>query len=277
MSTFQRMTLIGLYNYDSTLFDNLNLPEGYNKNDFLDAFLLEHGEKCVLYLDPAFMKYSFGVISRKWYSELERIYEALSAEYNPIWNYDRNEEFRDETRKTNKSKTEANYDHDRTANLKDKRTLDFQDKRTADLNEKTTNDTTDTNSQTIDGTTERKVAAFNSNDYEPSEKTILNNGENELTRTGTVDLDTTGTDTMDHTGTDTMDHTGTDKTNIKGTLADTTGSENGTVMHEAHLWGNIGVTTSAAMVSEETELRFTHNLYAIAGKIFANELLIQIY
>ena len=92
MSTMQRLTLIGLYNYDNSLFDNVILPDGFDKQTFIDTLLLEHGEKCVLYSDFDFMKYSLGAISRKWNNELKRIYEALSAEYNPIWNYDRNEE-----------------------------------------------------------------------------------------------------------------------------------------------------------------------------------------
>lgn len=277
MSTFQRMTLIGLYNYDAHLFDNLSLPEGYDQTTFIESLLLEHGEKCVLYTDPDFMKYSIGVVSRKWYSELERIYAALSAEYNPIWNYDRNEEYTDEYSKENASTTEADYNNDRTADLEHKRTADLEDKRTPDLNEQTTNNTTDTTTQSVAGTTERQVAAFNSSNYENSEKTIANNGTNELAKTGTIDVDMTGSDTVTHTGTDTTTETGTDKTNIKGTLADVSGSESGSTTHEAHLWGNIGVTTSMQMVQEEVNLRFKNNLYGIAGRIFANELLIQIY
>lgn len=192
MSTMQRLTLIGMYNYDPTLFDNVTLPDGYDKQDFIDALLLEHGEKCVQYSDVNFMKYSLGIVSRKWYAELSRIYEALRAEYNPIWNYDRNEEY-----------------HDTTG---------------GEIN----------NTQPEDATQARSVAAFNSSAYEPDSQ---------------------------------------DKSNIGHTKTESTGS----IDHEAHLWGNIGVTTSAAMVAEEVNLRFKNNLYDIAARIFANELLIQIY
>ena len=58
MSTMQRLTLIGIYDYDPTLFDGLTLPDGYDKQTFIDSLLLEHGEKCVLYANPDFMKYS---------------------------------------------------------------------------------------------------------------------------------------------------------------------------------------------------------------------------
>ena len=95
MSTMQRLTLIGLSNYDSTLFDNLELPDGYDKETFINSLLLEHGEKCVLYSNPAFMKNAIGLWGRKWSLELTRIYEALTAEYDPIYNYDRYEEYTD--------------------------------------------------------------------------------------------------------------------------------------------------------------------------------------
>lgn len=192
MSTMQRLTLIGLYNYDNSLFDNVNLPEGYNKQDFIDAFLLEHGEKLVQYTDFDFMKFSLGVVSRKWYSELERIYTALRAEYNPIWNYDRNEEYDD-----------------------------------------TTGGTVD-NTQPQSATSENTVSAYNSAVYEPDSKTTSNIGHTKAVSSGNIH-------------------------------------------HEAHLYGNIGVTTSMAMVKEEVQLRMNNDLYDIAGRIFANEVLIQIY
>ena len=200
MSTMQRLTLIGMYNYDQTLFDNVNLPTGYDKNTFIETLLLEHGEKCVLYADTDFMKYSLGVISRKWNNELKRIYEALSAEYNPIWNYDRNEEYEDITERNSGGSV--------------------------------------TTSQPVSGTDESKVSAFNSSTYEPDKQTISN--------AGTV-------------------------------KSESDSGETGKITHNAHLFGNIGVTTSAAMVKEETQMRGNLNMYSAAGAIFANELLIQIY
>lgn len=245
MSTMQRMTLIGLYNFDPDLFDLLSLPEGYDKDTFIDSFLLEHGEKCVLYTDPDFMKFSIGAVSRKWELELTRIYEALTAEYNPIYNYDRHEEFEDHRGKKFDEKVTADYTNSRTANLQDK----------------TTNDLTDTNSHTVAGTSENKVSAFNSSSYEPSNYTTTNDGTHQLKQTGTATVNTTGTD----------------KVNTKGTIEDRGGGETENSSHEAHLYGNIGVTTAASMVNEITQQRMNSNLYGLATRIFANELLIQLY
>ena len=245
MSTMQRLTMIGLYNYDSTLFDLLELPEGYDKQTFIDSFLLEHGEKCVLYTDPDFMKFSIGAVSRKWALELERIYEALTAKYNPIENYDRSENWEDHSGTTYGKQNNVDY----SANRK------------PDLSNETTYGKTDTSSQTVDATTERKVSAFNSAAYEPEEKNILNDGTKKLTQGG---KDTTTTK-------------GSDETTFKGKTEGLSGTDKTNSSHKGRVHGNIGVMTAASMVTEVVDQRMSKNLYDMAGRIFANELLIQIY
>ena len=245
MSTMQRLTLIGMYHYDDTLFANLSLPEGYNTDDFIDAFLLEHGEKCVQYTDIDFMKFAIGAVSKKWALELERIFEALTADYNPIENYDRNEHWEDDNNttygKTNK--------------------VDYTDSRTPNLSNTTQYGKTDTNTQTTDSETERKRSAFNSSSYEPDEKNTSKDG----------------TRTLEQRGTDTVKTTGSDKNNRKGTVEGLSGTDYNHQVHDARIHGNIGVMTAASMVSEVVDQRLTKNLYDVAGRIFANELLIQIY
>ena len=229
MSTMQRLTLIGLYNYDSTLFDNLTLPDGYDKDTFIESLLLEHGEKCVLYSNFDFMRYSIGVWSRKWALELSRIYEALTAEYNPIHNYDRYEEYKDTENRKYTSESEAGH----TAT--DKPDFDV----VQDTNE--------------DAETEELISADNSNSYQPEHKTIQNGGKTTATTSGTTQ-------------------------NLSETSNNTTNDEEGRELsHEAHLYGNIGVTTSSAMVTEVVKQRMKYNLYEVAGWLFANELLIGIY
>ena len=159
MSTMQRLTLIGLYNYNNELFDLLTLPEGYDKDVFIDALLLEHGEKLVLYPSYESTKYAIGVISSKWALELERIYQALTAEYDPTWNYDRHEEYKDVAKAT--------------------------------FNNKTSSDHTTTAAQPTDSTFEKKVSAYNSGSYEPDEKSASNDGTKTVNHKGT-DADTAG-------------------------------------------------------------------------------------
>ena len=229
MSTMQRLTLIGLYNYDSTLFSELSLPEGYDLDTFIDSLLLEHGEKCVLYTNSDFMRHAIGAWGRKWANELKRIYGAVTAEYDPIFNYDRYEEYKDSDGRKYTSNTNAGH----TA-------VDSPD----------FNVVQDTNE---DAVTEERISADNSGDYQPERKTIQNGGKSTATTSGkTQNL----TENSNSTQKDEEIHNFT---------------------HNAHLYGNIGVTTSVDMWTQEIKARMTYNLYDAASRIFANDLLIGIY
>ena len=335
-----KMTLIGMSNYDPDLFKDAFFPDGIDKDLVINALLMQGGEFEVLYPNPAFMRNSIKIWCSKWYRTFAEWYKGTQASWNPIYNYDRMEEIRDENRKKSQSKTTADYSdirtadltEKRTADLTDKRTVSLEDERTADLSEKRTADLTDkrtaalqdelisgseekvsnmgtdTTSQAVASTTEHLVSAYDSSSYQASSKDIIDNGtstvahnndvKNEkegsevnkhtgydiMDHTGTDETATTGTDTMKHSGFDTMDHTGTDENTTtgtdthatEGTLADTSGSEQNTNIHTAHIYGNIGVTTSAAMLKEFYDIALW-NLYEHISDIFISELLIPVY
>ena len=255
-----KLTIIGMYNYDETLFDGLTLPEGYEKDLLVNEILMRSGEFDALYPSVPFMKTQISFWGRKHYRTFDKWIQALDIEYDPLNNYDRTEEYTDTHTGASSAKTEANYNEDKTLNL--------QDKRTADLNEKTTLDTVDTTEQIRDGETERQVSGYDVSTYSPAEKTTSDSGKSTIDKDGTIDLDTTGTDTTDHTG--------TDKTNIKGTLADTLSTENRTIKHEARLFGNIGVTTSQQMLQAELDVQ-RFNLYEQIADLFVEEFCIMVY
>ena len=89
------MTLIGLYNYQDDLFDDLSLPEGIDKQTFIDNLLLRSGDFELLYPNGDFMKDAIRVWSAKWYATFERWVKALAIEYDPLENYDRREDWTD--------------------------------------------------------------------------------------------------------------------------------------------------------------------------------------
>lgn len=91
-----KLTMIGLYEYDNTLFDNLSLPVELDKDTLVDNILLRSGEFEVIYPDADFMKFSIGAWSRKWSATITRWVNALAIEYNPLENYDRYEHWTDE-------------------------------------------------------------------------------------------------------------------------------------------------------------------------------------
>lgn len=258
MSTASRLTLIGLYNYMPTLFDELTLPDGYNKETFINSLLLEHGEKCVMYTNPDFMHEAIGVWSKKWELELTKIYEALTAKYDPIYNYDRFEEYEDGRTKTYTSKVSGSRKTTDKPDYSDNTTHNETDNRTAN----------GTETVTANDTNEHTVSADNSSAYQADSKDMIIN--NDHTTTSNTDNQTVNATNNRHVQGTTQDLSET-------TGSDTSDNENETTTHTAHLYGNIGVTTSAQMVTEVLKQRFSYNLYATATRLFANELLIGIF
>lgn len=303
-----KWTLMGMYKYDDTIFNEMVLPTGIDADLFKSSLLIEKGEFEVLFPDPDFMKNAIKVWSAKWYRTFSEWLKGTKAEWNPIYNYDRYEEGWDDNKKKYSSINNADYSDKRTADLQDKhvlntkdertadseenRILNTKDARTADLKDESTFNNADTTSQTKESTTEHKVAAYDSSSYVPSSQDIVNNGDSKVQHTGTVTNETTGTDTTAHSGTDatttkgtdttahtgsdTINTTGTDETVHKGKLSDITGDEQNTNQHTAHLFGNIGVTTSSSMLAEFYNIA-KWNLYEHMADVFGSELLIQVY
>lgn len=289
MSTMQRLTLIGLYNYEQQLerdlFSSLSLPAGYDKPTFINSLLLEHGEKCVLYTNPEFFKSAIGIWSGKWQMELKRIYEALTAEYNPIYNYDRYEESIDGRNKKYDSETHASGQNTNISSSGSERSEDARADHIAkdnpDYEDKQTNDYDVTRSQTVAGSIEHEVSADNSSTYQPDWKETTNVGTTKEENDGYIKHEIKGT-TQDLEEISTNKVNGQESSRIENAAQDssdtkTADSEHESNEHKAHLFGNIGVTTSAAMVSEVVQQRINMNLYDIATRLFANELLIGIY
>lgn len=274
MSTYVRLTLIGLYKHVPELFNMLALPPAYDRDTFIDTVLLDHGEKRVVYPDPDFFRYAVGVWSRKWAASLERIALALESEYNPIYNYDRFEKWEEHEEGDYKNRVEKGGEDVLTRDGS-VTTTETGSVTTANNGTVTTEETGATTETTTDMTTERTVSAFNENGYQPDEKTVVNGTvTREPDTTQTVTPNTTETVTPDTTETVTPDTT--DTTQYGGT-EDGSGDDRRDRSHEAHLYGNIGITTSMQMVTEELKLRANNNMYAIAAELFADDLLLMLY
>ena len=116
------LSLLGLYNYDTSLFENMNYPEGFeaqDKTDFVDNLLMELAELEVIYSSPDFMKMAIGKWSSKELPTWERIYRVANIEYNPLENYDRQEtesEVTDGTRQHSGTDTTTNSGTDTVTN-----------------------------------------------------------------------------------------------------------------------------------------------------------------
>lgn len=83
------LSIIGLYNHDDSIFDNLSLPDGVDADTVKESILMECAQLELLYPDFDFMKNAIGVWCSKEMPFWEKVHEMETAEYNPIENYDR--------------------------------------------------------------------------------------------------------------------------------------------------------------------------------------------
>lgn len=237
MST-AKITLIGLYGYDNTIFDTMSLPEveietdengnhiavTVEKNVVIDNMLLRYGEFEVLYPNPDFFKVAVKAVSDSLQSTFKRWIKAWNIEYNPLYNFDRYEKQTDNTQSQSELNGEAH----------------------------------NTGSNSLDGTDNADSGNTNTTSVTPYESDALH------TQSQVAD---NGHDNR------TIHNNGTDKSDSTNK---STGNETTDVKHDGHLYGNIGVTTSQQMLREELDIS-RWNIYDEIAKCFARELIIPVY
>lgn len=86
------LTILGLYEWNEGIFDNLELPTGLDRNIVIPEIVTQCSDFCLLYPDYDFMKMLIGVWSRKEVRIWADLLRSETFEYNPIENYDRYEE-----------------------------------------------------------------------------------------------------------------------------------------------------------------------------------------
>ena len=211
-----RLDLLGIYKFDNTVLDLLELPEDENGNDVIDRdtlkdnLLMDTAEMEILYPDASFLKLAIGAWSKKQVPIWSELYASTQYEYNPIWNVD------------------GKVVEDRDLEGTDYRTDDHSTERTHDdTMERTHDDTITADSSTY---------GYNSSTAAPTDK---------------VETGHDGTITDAHTGTITDAHTGTITDKDTGTIKHDT-SDTGTVTTTRQ--GNIGVTSTQSLIKEQRDV-----------------------
>lgn len=162
------LSFLGLAEYDPTLFDEFQVPDGINKQSVTDALCLETSGLSVIYPAADALKTALGIFSARRLDAWTRAYNALKTSYNIL---DSDDYTDTETRNTNSTR---NPNLSRTVNTT----------RSPDLTASGQNGGTDT--------TTNQVAAFNGN--------MLADRERTTTQLGTTNtVHTTGTETTDST------------------------------------------------------------------------------
>lgn len=177
-----RLSIMGLYLYDNTVFDELELPAGVDRQRVIDTIITDLAELSLVYADGDTMRKLIGIWSSAHVANWARIYRALSEDYNPLHNYDRHEEWEDNA----------------TASAQ--------------------------------GSDKKSVAGFNQ-------------------AAGLVDTEQSEQDT----------------------------SSEAQTLRNGHLYGNIGVTTSAQMLEGEINVRERFNIYDLISQSFKQKFCVMIY
>ena len=96
MSNFKSTIWAYDYYLEDGLFKNLVLPDGIDKDTLISVIMQECGEMQPTFTNAEFMQDMIGYWSTKWAATFEKWIAAVTAEYDPISNYDRHEEWTDQ-------------------------------------------------------------------------------------------------------------------------------------------------------------------------------------
>lgn len=97
------LSVNGLYQYDNTLFNGLQIPSQMNKNVLINYIIMECAELEILIPDPDTLKPMIESWSISRLHSWERLYESTVQQYNMIHNYDRYEDWTDKGDGTGRS------------------------------------------------------------------------------------------------------------------------------------------------------------------------------
>ena len=82
------LSVMGLYQWDETLFDDMSLPDGLTAETLTANILLECAELEFLIPDPDIAKSAITYWSATRADAWQHMYDALTADYEPLWNKD---------------------------------------------------------------------------------------------------------------------------------------------------------------------------------------------
>ena len=298
------LSLLGLYNYDNTIFDNMNYPTDFTNADkatLKNNLLADLAEMELVYPRPDFLKSAIGFWSAKEVITWNRLYAASVLEYNPIENYDRQEDSTDTveaTRKHTGTDTTTNTGTDTTTNSgTDTTTNSGKDTTQHSGNDVNASSGSDITTNTGSDVTTNETAAFNSNSLVTHDKSTLAHGHGQtlqhgLTNTMThgekivVDQDTSFSVThgrkeelthghveaLQYGHVEALQHGHIEALQHGEQIADDSETTRTSRIH-----GNIGVTTSQQMLEQELEVAPKLNIMNIIIESFKNRFCLLVY
>lgn len=267
-----KLTILGMFNTDNSIFDRMMLPEGISSEQVVDEILLECAELELLYPNWDIMELAIYRWSQKSQYKWSKLLATEEFEYNPIWNKDgtitETEEIgRNKVSRVNDSTTETASGTGTTASTDTKNTESSSDEES---------NTTGSDTQTTDstGSDELKVSAFDTNTYNNREKRDTT-GNTESTSSGTATATRTGSSTVEESGSGNTTTTTSDSRSLTGNreAVDQDGERRSYSRTEQ---GNIGITTTQQMIKEEREVS-DFSIYDVIVQDFKERFCVIVY
>lgn len=84
------LSIMGLYEYDNSIFQGLQVPEGLNREAVINEILLQCAELEIMYPNIDIMKLAITTWSIANQYTWQKLYDTMVVDYNPIWNVDAN-------------------------------------------------------------------------------------------------------------------------------------------------------------------------------------------
>lgn len=117
------LSIVGLMQYgqmkNEDLFKELSVPDGIDIETLKDNIIMECGKMELLYPDFEFMQYMIGVWSRKNQWTFEQWVKVVKADFDPLYNYDRYEEWTDDENRNASGTGSGSVDQDQTGSTTD--------------------------------------------------------------------------------------------------------------------------------------------------------------
>lgn len=292
--------ILAIYKWDNTVFDNFVVPSDMDKDIAVDTIFDLYGIAPLFHNDPEYLKYYIGAWSKRKVDQWQKLWETTQYEYDPIYNYDRTEEFTDTRIGGQKDSRTYSEDIDREGKS-GMEASDTRDTTTHDTNSVTVTDKeniTDTGSQdvltdsedsrTIDSNVIHSVSAENVDTFQNDSKddTLTTdedkaNSESKTQTTNNRDMDRTQETEGEADGTQKV--TGSQKQNDiwqdgeKKTGGDVNDRDyNETLTHKLKAYGNIGTTTTQDMIKAERDI-VTFNVYEYIAQDFYKEFCLGVW
>lgn len=190
-----KLSILGLYQYDKTIFDKFQIPAGLDRETVIDAICMETAELSTIYTSPASLAFALKNFSARRLPAWERAYNALAARYDLLTT--------ESTSETAKRTPDLSRVSNSTRTPNTTRSVDTT--RTPDLTAEGQNGGSDSRTEQVSG--------FNGNQLETRSKTTTELGSTNTVHThGTENTNSTEKNSGTENTTSSDRETGTDTT-----------------------------------------------------------------